>query len=100
VTDRNGQVVPDTDLTDYENIPLGEDVRDYLAREVPPHVPDAYLDDSFRDDKDGEIGRVGYEINFNRYFYKYTPPRPLETIDAELKQVEAEIAALLGEVTH
>ncbi len=52
------------------------------------------------DDKDGEIGRGGYEINFNRYFYKYQPPRLLADIDAELKQVEAEIAALLGDVTE
>ena len=79
---------------------LTEDVRDYLAREVLPHVPDAWLDETFRDDKDGEIGLVGYEINFNRYFYKYQPPRKLADIDSELKQVEAEIAALLGEVTE
>lgn len=100
VTDRNGRLVPDAELTDYENVPMDQDIRDYLAREVLPHVPDAYLDETFRDDRDGEIGRVGYEINFNRYFYKYTPPRPLDDIDAELKQVEAEIAALLGEVTE
>jgi type I restriction enzyme M protein len=100
VTDADGNPVADSELTDYENVPLTEDVRDYLAREVLPHVPDAWLDETFRDDKDGEIGRVGYEINFNRYFYKYQPPRPLADIDAELKQVEAEIAALLGEVTE
>jgi len=95
----DGTLVPDPDLTDYENVPLGEVVVDYLAREVLPHVPDAYLDPDFRDDKDGKIGRVGYEINFNRHFYRYTRPRRLEEIDAELKQVEAEIAELLGEVT-
>lgn len=100
VLDDEGQPLPDSDLTDYENVPLGEDVRDYLAREVLPHVPDAWLDESFRDAKDGEIGRVGYEINFNRYFYKYVPPRPLDAIDADLKAVEAEIATLLGEVTE
>jgi len=53
-----------------------------------------------RDDKDGEIGVVGYEINFNRYFYKYEPPRPLEEIDADLEAVEKEIQALLEEVTE
>jgi len=100
VLDDDGKPVPDTDLTDFENVPLNEDVRDYLAREVLPHVPDAWLDASYRDEKDGEIGRVGYEINFNRYFYKYVPPRKLDAIDAELKQVEAEIAALLSEVTE
>lgn len=97
-TDSDGNFVADTELTDYENVPLTEDVDRYLAREVLPHVPDAWLDETYRDAQDGEIGRVGYEINFNRFFYKYMPPRPLETIDAELKQVEAEIAALLAEV--
>jgi type I restriction enzyme M protein len=62
-------------------------------------VPDAWIDDGKRDDKDGQIGIVGYEINFNRYFYQYQPPRQLADIDADLKAVEAEIAALLNEVT-
>ncbi len=100
VQDADGKPVADNELTDYENVPLMEDVRDYLVREVLPHVPDAWLDESFRDERDKEIGRVGYEINFNRYFYKYVPPRKLAAIDAELKTVEAEIAALLGEVTE
>ncbi len=100
VVDAEGQIVPDPDLTDYENVPLTEDIRDYFAREVLPYVPDAYIDETFRDDKDHKVGRVGYEINFNRYFYQYTPPRPLEAIDADLQQIEAEIAALLGEVTE
>ena len=95
-----GDVVPDADLTDYENVPLTQDVNDYLALEVKPHVPDAYIDPDYRDEKDFQIGRVGYEINFNRFFYEYKPPRKLEEIDAELKQVEGEIAALLGEVTE
>jgi type I restriction enzyme M protein len=58
---------------------------------VRPHVPDAWMDRS----KDN----VGYEIDFNRYFYRYTPPRPLEEIDAELKRAEEEILRLLREVT-
>ena len=98
VIDADGNVVSDPELTDYENVPLTEDIRDYLAREVLPHLPDAYIDETFLDDKDKEIGRVGYEINFNRFFYKYVPPRKLHDIDAELKQVESEIAALLAEV--
>ncbi|MBU3697914.1 MAG: hypothetical protein FGM13_14685 [Dechloromonas sp.] len=98
VLDADGAVVADPELTDYENVPLTEDIRDYLAREVLPHLPDAYIDETFRDDKDKEIGRVGYEINFNRFFYQYVPPRKLHDIDAELKQVESEIAALLAEV--
>ena len=94
-----GAIEPNPDLRDNENVPLGENIEDYFAREVTPHVPNAWIDTAKRDDKDGEVGIVGYEINFNRYFYKYQPPRPLEVIDAELKQVEREIMALLGEVT-
>lgn len=100
VLDKSGGVIPDDDLTDFENIPLGTDVRDYMAQEVLPHAPDAYVDDGFRDEYDGQVGVVGYEINFNRYFYEYQPPRDLEEIDAELKAVEAEIAAVLAEVTE
>ncbi len=80
-------------------MPLEEDVYGYFEREVKPHLPDAWINESVRDEKDGGIGRVGYEINFNRYFYKYEPPRPLEEIDADIKTVEREILELLGEVT-
>jgi type I restriction enzyme M protein len=82
---------PDADLRDFENVPLKDDIDAYFEREVQPHVPDAWMDRS----KD----KVGYEINFNRHFYKYTPPRPLEEIDAELKQAEEKILRLLREVT-
>ena len=51
------------------------------------------------DEKDGEVGRVGYEINFNRYFYEYTPPRPLEEIEADIRDVEAKIIAGLSALT-
>jgi type I restriction enzyme M protein len=100
VLDANGDVVPDPDLSDNENVPLTKDIKDYFAQEVLTHLPDAYIDESFRDESDKGIGRVGYEINFNRFFYKYVPPRKLVDIDADLKQVEAEIAELLGEVTE
>ena len=100
VLDKKGEIIPDDDLTDFENIPLGTDIRDYMAQEVLPHAHDAYVDETFRDDYDGQVGVVGYEINFNRYFYEYQPPRDLEVIDAELKAVEAEIAAVLAEVTE
>ncbi|MBB5373395.1 type I restriction-modification system subunit M [Acidocella aromatica] len=100
VLDADGETVSDPDLTDYENVPLLDDVDEYLACEVLPHVEDAYIDLSFRDNKDGEVGRVGYEINFNRFFYKYVPPRALREIDADLKAVEADIADLLNEVTE
>ncbi len=98
VIDEDGNVVPDSDLTDYENIPFHEDIRDYFTREVLPHVPDAWIDESYVDKKDKCVGIVGCEINFNRFFYKYEAPPKLEDIDRELKCVEAEIAALLGQV--
>lgn len=88
---RGGGCEPDPDLRNIENVPLKEDIDAYFDREVRPHVPDAWMDRA----KD----KVGYEINFNRHFYKYTPPRPLEEIDAELKQAEEEIMRLLREVT-
>lgn len=100
VLDKNGDVISDDDLTDFENIPLGTDIRDYMEQEVLLHAADAYVDEGFRDEYDGQVGIVGYEINFNRYFYEYQPPRELEEIDAELKAVEAEIAAVLAEVTE
>lgn len=99
-TDGKGNPEPNPELRDTELVPLKEDWREYFAREVAPFVPDAWVDESYRDVRDGEVGRVGYEINFNRYFYKYVPPRPLEEIDAELKQLEGEIAELLREVVQ
>ena len=72
-------------------MPLKEDVSEYLRREVLPHVPDAWVDESKT--------RVGYEINFNRHFYQYTPPRPLAEIEADLKSIEQDIAEMLAEVT-
>ena len=89
---RAGEYEPDADLRDFENVPLKDDIDAYFSREVRPHVPDAWMDRS----KD----KVGYEVNFNRHFYKYTPPRPLEEIDEELKQAEKEIMHLLREVTE
>lgn len=100
VTDKKGQVIPDDELTDYENVPLGADIHAYLATDVLPHAHDAYIDDTFRDEIDGHVGVVGYEVNFNRYFYEYQAPRDLDEIDAELKAVEAEIAGMLTEVTE
>ena len=94
----------DGDLRDFENIaldptrPVNEINEAYFIKEVQPHVPDAWIDASKRDAKDGEIGIVGFEIPFNRHFYQYQPPRPLEEIDADLDAVSAEIMALLREV--
>lgn len=91
---------PDPSLKDFENVPLKEDILSYFLREVQPYVPDAWIDRTIRDEKDGGIGKVGYEINFNREFFEYKPPRPLEEIDAELAQVEKRIMELLREVTE
>lgn len=97
-TDGKGNPEPDPQLRDTENVPLGEDVREYFEREVLPHVPDAWINEQVRDQKDGEVGKVGYEINFNRYFYEYKPPRPLEEIEAEIRELEGEIMEMLREV--
>lgn len=99
VLDEKGQPQADSDLRENENVPLNQSIDEYFAREVLPHVPDAWIDTSKVDEKDGLVGIVGYEINFNRYFYQYQAPRALVDIDADLKAVEAEIAALLNEVT-
>jgi type I restriction enzyme M protein len=79
---------------------LSKDIEDYFKEEVLPHLPDAFIDYSVRDDKDGKTGIIGYEINFNRYFYKYTPLRSLHDIDADLKASEARIAGMLNEVAE
>lgn len=96
--DKDGLPETDPQLRDFEQVPLDEDWQDHFAREVTPFVADAWVDESYRDDMDKGVGRVGYEINFNRFFYRYTPPRPVEAIDADLKSLEAEIAGLLAEV--
>ena len=97
--DREGRPQPDPDLRDTENVPLAEDVDAFFEREVKPHVPDAWIDTYRRDPQDGEVGLVGYEINFNRYFYEYRPPRPLEEIEADIRQVEKEIVTMLREIS-
>ncbi len=91
-TDAKDNPEPDPELRDYENVPLKEDVDTYMEREVLPHLPDAWVDESKT--------KIGYEINFNRYFYKYTPPRPLPEIETDLKRIEKEVAEMLAEVTE
>jgi type I restriction enzyme M protein len=96
--DNKGKLEANADLRDYENIPLSQDIHEYFAKEVTPHVPLAWIDEKKRDAKDGEIGIVGYEIPFNRHFYEYQPPRPLEEIDAELETLNQEIMEMLREI--
>lgn len=86
-TDRKGNPEPDPELRDYEKVHLKDNITDYIAREVLPHVPDAWVD--------GLKTKIGYKINFNSYFYRYTPPRPLEEIEIDLKGIKKEIAELL-----
>lgn len=94
----------DGELRDNENVPLNpvlstsDLIENYFKAEVLPHVDDAWINADKRDAKDGEVGIVGYEIPFNRHFYVYQPPRPLEEIDADLDAVSAEIMKLLQEV--
>ena len=90
VTDKKGNPKPDTKLRDYERVPLTEEVDDYYQREVKPHLPDSWIDRK----KD----KVGYEINFNRYFYQYTPLRSLQEIVEEMLDLERKSEGLLHEV--
>ncbi|MEQ8185101.1 type I restriction-modification system subunit M [Marinobacter salarius] len=98
-TDSKGNPEADTGLRDYENVPLSESVYDYFEREVKPHVAESWIDESKRDEKDGEVGIVGFEIPFNRHFYEFTPPRPLEEIDADLKRCTDRIKQMIEELS-
>lgn len=88
--DSKGKIEPDPELRDYENVPLKEEIHDYMEREVKPHVPDAWIDE--------EKTKVGYEIPFTRHFYEYKPLRALEEIDAEIQALEKEILGMLREI--
>ena len=89
-TDSKGRIEPDAELRDNDSVPLKEDVETYFAREVSPHVPDAWVDNNKT--------KVGYEIPFTRYFYKYDGLRPLTEIESEIRALETEIQGMLGEV--
>ena len=98
MTDKKGNPKPDTSLRDYENIPLKrgktesspDDIREYMEKEVLPHVPDAWVDH--------KKTKVGYEINITKYFYEYKPLRPLEEIRADILVLEKETDGLQAEV--
>ena len=89
--DRHGNPEPDSELRDTESVPLKESIQAYFEREVLPHVPDAWIDESKT--------KIGYEIPLNRHFYQYEPPRPLDVIEADIKILEREIIELLADVT-
>ena len=92
VADKKGKPAPDPELRDTENVPLTQDIAEYIEREIAPHLEEFWIDRS----KD----KIGYEIPFTRHFYKYTPPRQLADIDKELNQLLAEISQLLREVEN
>jgi type I restriction enzyme M protein len=98
--DSDGNPEPDTELNDTENVPLKENIDTYFAREVTPHLPDAWIDTTYCDARDGDVGRVGYEIPFNRHFYVFQPPRPLSEIDAALKACTDRILKMIGGLTQ
>ena len=107
VYDEEGNIVSDPDLRDTENIPWGTDIDDYMAKEVLPYLPDTWVNETVRDNwalddgtpmGDNEIGIVGTQISFDKYFYHYEAPRKLSTIMAEIEALEAEIEESLKEV--
>ncbi len=96
--DASGKPEADSELRDYENVPWGTKVEDYFEKEVKPYVADAWINETVRDHKDNELGKVGYEIPFTRHFYKYVPPRSLEVIEADIEKVENELLDLLKQL--
>ena len=87
---KKGRLEADASLRDTENIPLTEDIQDYLKREVKPFAPDAWIDESKT--------KIGYEIPFTRYFYRYEAPKPAEEIKAEILAIEKELDNALHEI--
>jgi type I restriction enzyme M protein len=94
-TNEKGEVLSDAELRDAEYVPFGEDIDSYFDREVVPHWPDAWINCDSKDDKDELVGVVGTEINFNREFYTYIPPRSRETIRAEIEAMEKRFMDML-----
>jgi type I restriction enzyme M protein len=90
--DAKGKPEPDPELRDYESVPLKEDIHEYFKGEVLPHVPDAWVNESKT--------KIGYEIPLTRHFYKYVPPRSLDEIDADIKEIEKDIVRMISEVTE
>jgi len=90
IKDKKGNTKPDSKKRDKENIPLHEDIEAYFEREVLPHVPDAWID--------YDKTRIGYEINFTKYFYEYQALRPSVEIKSEINKLEKEITSLLNEL--
>ena len=90
VTDKQGNPKPDTKKRDYERVPLSDDIEEYFDREVKPHLSDSWMDRS----KD----KIGYEINFTKYFYQYKPLRSLNEISQDLLKLDKETEGLMKEI--
>ena len=90
VRDKDGKPEPTPDLRDYESVPLKEDIHEYFEREVKPHLPDAWIDE--------KKTKVGYEISFTKYFYKYKPLRPLDEITGDIKTLEEDTRRLMEDI--
>ncbi|MGM9319401.1 type I restriction-modification system subunit M [Deinococcus aquaticus] len=98
VRDSKKRLLPDTDLRDTEDVPLTEAVQAYFEREVLTQTPDAWINDEVWDDQDRGLGRVGYEIPFNRYFYTYEAPPSLKEVDDRIRARSGHIMDLLKAV--
>jgi len=98
--DNKGKPEANTSLRDTERMPLDVEIDDYMESEVLPHVPDAWVNETKigLDKNTNEVGKIGYEINFNRYFYVYTPSRPLEEIKGEIIGLQTQIHGLMGKL--
>ena len=90
VTDKQGNPKPDSSKRDFERVPLSDDIEKYIEREVKPHLPDSWMDRS----KD----KIGYEINFTKYFYQYKPLRSLNEISQDLLRLDKETEGLMKEI--
>ena len=99
-TNSKGEPEHDTNLRTRERVPLDENPKEYFEREVKPYVENAWINESskYHDDIDGELGVVGYEINFKRHFYEYEQPRTLNEIDGDIEELEDDITRLLEEI--
>lgn len=98
IKNKKGEQEADKSLRDFERVPLTEDIYEYFDREVKPHVPDAWINETVTDPKDGKVGKVGYEIPFTKHFYEYKPLRPLEDIEKDIRDLEQESEGLLRDI--
>ena len=92
VTNRQGEPKPDSSLRDYERVPLTEDIETYFNREVQPHLPESWVE--------WDKNKVGYEINFTKYFYTYKPLRSLQEITSDLMKLEEESENLMSQIVE